>query len=99
MPAKGGNASLPDADVKAAVDYMVGAAKSGNLGCAGVRRKRGLPAPFSISRWSPLSAARSNRLARFRIEIDLAAFNVAQRGELRQVIRGHVAGDVPAVEA
>lgn len=27
MPAKGGNASLPDADVKAAVDYMVDAAK------------------------------------------------------------------------
>jgi len=27
MPAKGGNASLPDADVKAAVDYMVSAAK------------------------------------------------------------------------
>ena len=27
MPAKGGNASLPDADVKAAVDYLVAAAK------------------------------------------------------------------------
>jgi len=27
MPAKGGNASLPDADVKAAVDYMLAAAK------------------------------------------------------------------------
>jgi cytochrome c5 len=27
MPAKGGNASLPDADVKAAVDYMAAAAK------------------------------------------------------------------------
>jgi cytochrome c5 len=27
MPAKGGNAALPDADVKAAVDYMVSAAK------------------------------------------------------------------------
>ncbi|HET9577092.1 MAG TPA: c-type cytochrome, partial [Usitatibacter sp.] len=27
MPAKGGNASLPDADVKAAVDYMVSAAQ------------------------------------------------------------------------
>ena len=27
MPPKGGNASLPDADVKAAVDYMVAAAK------------------------------------------------------------------------
>ena len=27
MPAKGGNAALPDADVKAAVDYMVDAAK------------------------------------------------------------------------
>jgi cytochrome c5 len=27
MPAKGGNAALPDADVKAAVDYMVKAAK------------------------------------------------------------------------
>ena len=27
MPAKGGNASLPDADAKAAVDYMVAAAK------------------------------------------------------------------------
>ena len=27
MPPKGGNASLPDADVKAAVDYMVNAAK------------------------------------------------------------------------
>lgn len=27
MPAKGGNASLPDADVKAAVDYMVSHAK------------------------------------------------------------------------
>jgi cytochrome c5 len=27
MPAKGGNASLPDADVKAAVDYMTAAAK------------------------------------------------------------------------
>ena len=27
MPAKGGNVSLPDADVKAAVDYMVSAAK------------------------------------------------------------------------
>jgi cytochrome c5 len=27
MPAKGGNAALPDADVEAAVDYMVGAAK------------------------------------------------------------------------
>ncbi len=27
MPAKGGNAALPDADVKAAVEYMVGAAK------------------------------------------------------------------------
>jgi len=27
MPAKGGNASIPDADVKAAVDYMVNAAK------------------------------------------------------------------------
>jgi cytochrome c5 len=27
MPAKGGNASLPDADVKAAVDFMVGKAK------------------------------------------------------------------------
>ena len=27
MPPKGGNASLPDADVKAAVDYMAAAAK------------------------------------------------------------------------
>ena len=27
MPAKGGNSALPDADVKAAVDYMVSAAK------------------------------------------------------------------------
>ena len=27
MPAKGGAASMPDADVKAAVDYMVSAAK------------------------------------------------------------------------
>ena len=27
MPAKGGNASLPDADVNAAVDYMIAAAK------------------------------------------------------------------------
>ena len=27
MPPKGGNAALPDADVKAAVDYMVSAAK------------------------------------------------------------------------
>lgn len=27
MPAKGGNAALPDADVKAAVDYMVSAAQ------------------------------------------------------------------------
>jgi len=27
MPAKGGNASIPDADVKAAVDYMVSQAK------------------------------------------------------------------------
>ena len=27
MPAKGGNASLPDADVKAAVDYLIAAAK------------------------------------------------------------------------
>ena len=27
MPAKGGNAALPDADVKAAVDYLVAAAK------------------------------------------------------------------------
>ena len=27
MPAKGGNASLPDADVKAAVDYMLNAAR------------------------------------------------------------------------
>ena len=27
MPAKGGNAALPDADVKAAVDYMVAAGK------------------------------------------------------------------------
>jgi cytochrome c5 len=27
MPAKGGNASLADADVKAAVDYMAAAAK------------------------------------------------------------------------
>ena len=27
MPAKGGNAALPDADVKAAVDYMVSAGK------------------------------------------------------------------------
>lgn len=27
MPAKGGNASLPDADVKAAVDYLVAATK------------------------------------------------------------------------
>ena len=27
MPAKGGNAGLPDADVKAAVDYMVGKSK------------------------------------------------------------------------
>ncbi len=27
MPPKGGNLSLPDADVKAAVDYLVGLAK------------------------------------------------------------------------
>ncbi len=27
MPAKGGNASLADADVKAAVDYLTGLAK------------------------------------------------------------------------
>jgi cytochrome c5 len=27
MPAKGGNASLSDADVKAAVDYLAGLAK------------------------------------------------------------------------
>jgi cytochrome c5 len=27
MPPKGGNTSLPDADVKAAVDYMVAAAR------------------------------------------------------------------------
>jgi PAS domain S-box-containing protein len=34
----------------------------------------------------------------FRVELELATFDVPQHGELRQVVCGHVAGDVPAVE-
>ncbi|MCB1906819.1 MAG: cytochrome c, class I [Rhodocyclaceae bacterium] len=63
MPAKGGATDLPDADIKAAVDYMVAAAKDGGSGAAATAPAAAAPAAAAAAATKPRPAALSfNRL-------------------------------------
>lgn len=63
MPAKGGATDVPDADIKAAVDYMVAAAKGGKAPAASAPAAAPTPAPAAQAAAEPAAAPRPAALS------------------------------------